>query len=293
VGVAALVLLGAPAAVGTPLLFGYIRHSGASRSAVVRTRALFSAAWFVGPPVAALIIAGPGPRTLVLAIGLVGALNVAATSALPRRRAPVDEGAQDQPVGTPLPVGNPTLVLVLLVVIFAGLQATNTAGTSIITLFTTETLHLSPVWGGVALGVAAALEVPALLALARMYRKRQDDLRILGAASVVGIAYYLGVAVVPNGTVLICLQLLNAMFYAVVAGVGLTGFRALIAGPGRASGMLANSQRIGAILAGPLVALGSLGSWGLRTVFLGCAVVTLAALGLMQVTRRVAAVTAP
>ena len=122
-----------------------------------------------------------------------------------------------------------------------------------------------------------------------MYRQNQDDLRILSIASLIGIAYYLGVALVPNGTLLIALQLPNAMFYAVVAGVGLTVFQALIAGAGRASGMLANSQRVGAILAGPLVALGSLGAWGLRAVFLGCAVVTLAAIRLMHATRRLTA----
>ncbi len=292
VGVAALVLLGAPAVVGTPLLFGYIRHAGAARSEVVRTRALFSAAWFVGPPLAAVIIARPGAHTLVLAIGLVGALQVVATAALRSHPAAVRSHDAEAELGEATPLRNPTVVLILLVVIFAGLQATNTAGISIITLFSTETLHLSPVWGGVALGVAAAIEVPALLGLARLYRKKQDDFRILTIASVIGIGYYLGVAAVPSGALLILLQIPNALFYAVVAGVGLTIFQALIAGPGRASGMLANSQLVGAILAGPLVALGSLGSLGLRAVWIGCAIVTLGLLGLMHVTRRLIAASA-
>ena len=211
IGVAALVFLGAPAAVGYPLLFGYIRHTGASKSEVVRTRALFTGARFVGPPLAAVIIAGPGPRTLVLAIGLVGVLTVAATASL--RDHHVSETGDELDAQTPHrpSLRHPTAVLMLLVVTFAGLQATNTAGTAIMTLFTTETLHLSPVWGGVALGVAAAIEVPALLVLARMYRSDQDDLRILSIASLIGIAYYLGVALVPNGGLLVVLQLLNGV----------------------------------------------------------------------------------
>ncbi|MBI1377830.1 MAG: MFS transporter [Frankiales bacterium] len=315
----ALVLLGAPAAVGTPLAFGYAKRTGATQSQVVLTRAAFSFAWFLGPPVAALVISGPGPHALLLVVSAVGALTAVAGFGL-RNLPAADAGhhaeGRAEPVGAPdgllpadapsaeegvvrgaspdvdpaveagHPARSPRTLMVLLVVTFAALQAANIAGTSVMTLYVTETLHLPTVWGGAALGVAAALEVPALFALARLYRNPQDDLRLLAGATVIGVLYYLGAAAVASGPVLLALQVLNAAFYAVVAGVGLTLFQARIAGPSRASGMLTNSQRVGAIFAGSIIGLGSVGSWGLRAVWVGCAGVTLAALGLLLAARR-------
>ena len=285
VGVAGLVLLGAPAAVGTPLLFGYVRHSGAPPSEVVRARAMFSMAWVAGPPVAALIISGAGGHALVLGIGLVGALNMLTIGLMYR-------SAHSRPTGTPAAHAAPsphTLVprttIALLVVAFAVLQSTNTAAVAITTLFATRTLHLTPVWGGVALGVAAGLEVPALLLLSRGSR-RIGELPLLSLACLAAIAYYIGVSVAPNGYVLIGLQVLNAGFVAVVAGVGLTLFQSIVAGPGAAAGLMSNAQRGGALMSGPLIGLGSLLGEGLRTVFLAAAVVALLSFGLFRLAAR-------
>ncbi len=288
VAVIGLVLLGAPAAVGVPLLFGFIRHSGAGRGDVVRTRAVFSMAWVVGPPLAAGIISLGGGRALVAAIGLVGVLVLVAVALIrPRREAQPGEAGPVPPAGASAERAGarhrlvPTVVLVALVAAFAALQATNSTAVAMTTLFATHTLHLSPLWGGVALGVAAGLEVPALFLLGRESR-RMSDVSLLGTACVVGAAYYLLVGLAPSGYVLVALQVLNAASYAVVAGVGLTLFQAIIAGPGAAAGLLSNAQRVGALLSAPLIALGSFLPGGIRAVFVACAGVALLALVLVR-----------
>lgn len=286
VGVAGLVLLGAPAAVGTPLLFGFVRHSGAPATEVVRARAMFSAAWVAGPPVAALIISGAGGHALVVGIGVVGALNLLASVVL--HRSAVRAASADVPTtapGTPSRTLVPRATIALLVAAFAVLQATNSASVAVTTLFATRDLHLSPVWGGVALGVAAGLEVPGLLLLGRASR-RLGDLQLLTLACLAGIAYYLGVSVTPNGYVLVVLQVLNAAFVAVMAGVGLTLFQSIIGGPGAAAGLLSNAQRGGALLSGPLIGVGAVLGSGLRAVFVAAAVVASVSLGLFRLAAR-------
>ena len=63
---------------------------------------------------------------------------------------------------------------------------------------------------------------------------------------------------VPGPVLLIALQVLDAWFFAVVAGVGLTLFQQVIPRPGLASGMFVNTRRLGAIVSGAVIGLGSL-----------------------------------
>jgi SET family sugar efflux transporter-like MFS transporter len=77
---------------------------------------------------------------------------------------------------------------------------------------------------------------------------------------------------------LIGLQILNAWFFATVAGVGLTHFQELIPRPGLASGLYVNTRRVGAIVSGPIITIGSATPLGYGGVFLTCAVITMAAL---------------
>ena len=77
VAVLALVALGGPAGVGSSLLFAHLKHSGASASDVVNTRAVVSFAWVAGPPLATFIISSLGNRSILLAIAVVAVANIA------------------------------------------------------------------------------------------------------------------------------------------------------------------------------------------------------------------------
>jgi hypothetical protein len=75
-------------------------------------------------------------------------------------------------------------------------------------------------------------------------------------------------------------------FFAAVAGVGLTLFQDLIPRPGLASGLYVNTRRVGAIIAGPIISLGSATTLGYGGVFLACAIITTAALVTLGATNR-------
>ena len=276
---------------GSSLLYAHLRHSGGSTADVVNTRAIFSVAWVAGPPLATLIIGTFGIRAILAAIVAVAVLNVATTAVMiaqQRRRV----AAADVP--TPTVVDGPPargLTAALVMVAFVGLQATNAVAIAIMTIYVTQTMRLDILWAGVALGVAAGLEVPALLAMGRL-SERFSHLTLIATGCLAGIAYYLGLAFVADPWSLLALQLLNAWFFAAVAGVGLPLFQDLIPRPGLATGLYMNTRRVGAIVSGPIVAVGALTVLGERGIFVACAALILLALLVVGAAARSKRVTA-
>ncbi|MFT4052224.1 MAG: MFS transporter [Microbacterium sp.] len=283
VAVAALVILGGPAGVGSSLLFAHLKASGAHPSDVIGTRAVYSFAWVAGPPLAAIVMGVFGDRALLLALAAVVALNIATTALMARRRtAPAAAPPAAAPPDGPAPVG--VAAVGAIVIGFSLLQGTNSAAVSMMSLFVTQSLGLPLVWSGVVLGVCALLEIPALLAIGRLSR-RLSSLVLIVTGCLAGIAYYAGVALVTGPVVLLLLQILNAWFYGVVAGVGLTLFQQIIARPGLASGLFANTVRIGSVISGPMIALASSAA-GYRGIFAVCAVLTIVALVVVAAAQR-------
>src|ERR687883_263140 len=92
-------------------------------------------------------------------------------------------------------------------------------------------------------------------------------------------------AAVSGPILLLALQLLNAGFFAVVAGVGLALFQEIIPRPGLASGLYTNTRRLGAIVSGFVISLGSF-AFGYRAVFAACGALTLGALTVVAVLAR-------
>jgi MFS transporter, SET family, sugar efflux transporter len=174
---------------------------------------------------------------------------------------------------------------VLVTAAFVVLQATNATAMAIMTIYATETLRLGVWWAGIALGVAAALEVPALLLIGRL-TGRFSSLGLLATACLAGTAYYLGLAIVTGPVALIALQVLNAWAFAGIAGVGLPLFQQMIPRPGLATGLYMNTRRLGAIVSGPIIAFGSLTVLGQRGIFLTCASLTLVGLAILAVAGR-------
>lgn len=275
--VVGLIVMGGPAGVGSSLLFAHLRHSGAGATDVVNTRATVSFAWVAGPPLATFIIGALGNRAILLALGAVAVLNVATTAAMiSRRRA---GAVEDRPKAHGEEDGHPFSKTGVAAVVlgFIALQATNSAAVSIMGLFVTQGLGVDIIWAGIALGVSAALEIPALFLIGRLSR-RYSSRALIASGCVAGIAYYAAMAFVSNPATLIALQVLNAWFFGIVAGVGLTLFQRLIPRPGLASGLYTNTRRVGAIVSGPIIALGSTTAFGYQGVFAACAALTVLAL---------------
>ncbi|GAB3464378.1 MFS transporter [Kineococcus endophyticus] len=276
--VVALVVLGGPAGVGSSLLFAHLKNAGAGAEQVVRTRAVFSAAWIAGPPLATVLL-GYGVHWLLAAVVVIAALNVVTTLQLRRG---VAVGAPEAPAGPGVPWRGTALVAVA----FVAVAAANSAAVSVMSLFVTQRLGLDVVWAGIVLGVSAGLEIPALLLLGRL-TARFGDLPLVLSGCLAGTAYYLGVVFVAVGPVsLLALQALNAWFFAISAGVGLTMFQRIIPRPGLAVGVFGNVRKVGQVIAGPVIAVGSSTHLGYGGVFAVCAGLTTVALLVVLVSRR-------
>lgn len=282
--VIALLVFGGPAGVGSTLLFAELRRTGAPVSTVMQTRAIVSIAWVAGPPAATLIMGVFGDRAILPVLAAIGALNVATTAVMlssARRRpdpapAPASAESERQPMRMDVVVG--------VMVAFILLQATNAVVTSIMTLYVVDELGQAVVWGGIVLGVAALLEVPAFWLIARLSRRFSTN-ALLVSGCIAGIAYYLGLVVARDPIALIALQIPNAWFFSVVAGIGITLFQDIIPRPGLATGLNMNTRRIGAILSGPIIAIASVEGFGFPGVFAACAALTGIALAIITFVR--------
>jgi MFS transporter, SET family, sugar efflux transporter len=159
---------------------------------------------------------------------------------------------------------------------------------TIMTVYVTDTLRLNVMWAGIALGVAAALEVPALLLIGRL-SNRFSHLGLIATGCLAGIAYYVGLMFVTEPILLIALQPLNAWSFAGIAGIGLPLFQLMIPRPGLSTGLYMNTRRLGAIVSGPIIAIGSLTVLGQRGIFLVSAALTLISLAIIAVANRTTA----
>jgi SET family sugar efflux transporter-like MFS transporter len=115
---------------------------------------------------------------------------------------------------------------------------------------------------------------------------RYSHLTLIATGCLAGAGYYAGLAFVSDPWSLLALQLLNAWFFAAVAGVGLPLFQDLIPRPGLATGLYMNTRRLGAIVSGPIIAIGALSVLGDRGIFLACAGLTVLALLVVGVVAR-------
>lgn len=278
----ALVALGGPGGIGITLLFAHIMKAGATPSEIVNTRAVFSASWVIGPPIATSLIGWLGGRSVLIVVGVFAALNalIAWWMRVPgNAEATKRIGADPSPTPASEPVTSWRSALrphvLIVAVAFALAQATNTAAVSVLSLYITQGLHLPVVWAGVSAGLAAGLEIPALVVLGKLSGRVSSHVLLLcGCAA--GIAYYSAMSLTHDLIVLLSLQVLNAWFYATIAGIGLTLFQGLIPRPGLANGVFANTGGVGSVMAGALIALAD-APWSYSGMYAACAAVMLAA----------------
>ena len=266
--VVALVLLGGPPGVGSTLLFAQLRHSGAAPARVVRTRAIVSFAWVIGPLLATAVAGAGSPRAALALLAAIAVVNVVTGLLLirSRRRASDPQPAAPGTSGlAALRQVRPGRALVVLAA-FVALQAANIATVTITGLYVSRSLHAPILWAGIALGLAALLEIPALLLVGRLVG-RWSTRALVTAGCAAGAVYYALAAVAPGPIAFLALQPLNAVFFAVVAGVGLTLFQDVFPAPGLASGLFTNTRRIGAVLSGALIAAAALAPDAYRSVY--------------------------
>ena len=90
-------------------------------------------------------------------------------------------------------------------------------------------LHLPEKLAGIAWGTAAGLEIPTML-IAGYYAKRFGKRFLMRIAAVAGLLFYVGMLTVHTPALLLALQLLNAIYIGILAGISILYFQDLMPG---------------------------------------------------------------
>ncbi|WP_110877197.1 sugar efflux transporter SetB [Franconibacter helveticus] len=235
-------------------------------------RAQVSLAWVVGPPLAYALAMGFGFEVMYLSAAaafVVCALIV--WGFLPSMR------KEPQATSTTLeaPRRNRRDAL-LLFVICTLMWGTNSLYIINMPLYIINELHLPEKLAGVMMGTAAGLEIPTML-IAGYYAKRFGKRFLMRAAIVGGVLFYIGMITLTNPIMLLALQLLNAIYIGILAGIGMLYFQDLMPGQaGAATTLYTNTTRVGWIIAGSLAGVIA-EIWNYHAVFYVALVMTAAA----------------
>lgn len=273
------VLLASLANTAMPQLFALAREyaDNSAREVVMFSsvmRAQLSLAWVIGPPLAFMLALNYGFTVMfsiaagifTLSLVLIAfMLPSVARVELPSENAlSMQGGWQDSNVR-------------MLFVASTLMWTCNTMFIIDMPLWISSELGLPDKLAGFLMGTAAGLEIPAMI-LAGYYVKRYGKRRMMVIAVAAGVLFYTGLIFFHSRMALMTLQLFNAVFIGIVAGIGMLWFQDLMPGrAGAATTLFTNSISTGVILAG--VIQGAIAqSWGHFAVYWVIAVISVVAL---------------
>ena len=275
------VLLASLANTAMPQLFALAREyaDSSAREVVMFSsvmRAQLSLAWVIGPPLAFMLALNYGFTamfTIAAGIFIISfALIALILPSVARVEQPADvavtqiSGWRD---------GNVRKLFVASTLMWT----CNTMYIIDMPLWISGDLGLPDRLAGILMGTAAGLEIPAMI-LAGYYVKRIGKRRMMTLAVAAGELFYIGLIFFHSERALLLLQLFNAVFIGIVAGIGMLWFQDLMPGrAGAATTLFTNSISTGVILAG--VIQGALAqSYGHGMVYWAIAGISLLTLGL-------------
>ncbi|MDM5131774.1 MFS transporter [Aeromonas piscicola] len=272
------VLLASLAATASPQLFALAREYADSRnkradmfSSVLRAQ--FSLAWVIGPPIAFALAIGYGFEVMYLASALAYLICAFVVWRwLPSLPLPTPNSEVERVSSWRDPSVRALFIASTLMWTCNSMYLIN------MPLYITRELGLEEKLAGVLMGTAAALEIPFML-LAGYYTQRFGKRPMMLVAVLAGVGFYVGLVTLSSQSALIALQLLNAIFIGIVAGIGMSYFQDLMPGrAGVATTLFANSIRTGSIMAGAIA--GTVAEiWSFHGVFMVATALALAALG--------------
>ncbi|QHM69756.1 sugar efflux transporter [Mixta intestinalis] len=274
------VLLSALASVAMPQIFALAREYAdrSAREVVMFSsvmRAQLSLAWVIGPPLSFALALNYGFTVMFTVAALLFlvclALVAFALPSVPRVAQPPEvlltqiSAWRDKDVR-------------LLFVASMMMWTCNTMYIIDMPLYISSVLGLPERLAGLLMGTAAGLEIPIML-LAGHFVKRTGKRRIMLLAVACGVLFYLGLVLFQSRTALMLLQIFNAVFIGIIAGIGMLWFQDLMPGrPGAATTLFTNSISTGTILAGLLqgTLAESFGHYAVYWLALGIALVAFA-----------------
>ncbi|MBJ3816910.1 sugar efflux transporter SetB [Shimwellia pseudoproteus] len=225
-------------------------------------RAQVSLAWVVGPPLAYALALGFGFEVMYLCAGLAFVVCAAIVWWL----LPSMPKAPQATASRPQAPARHRRDALLLFVACTMMWGCNSLYIINMPLYIINELHLPEKLAGVMMGTAAGLEIPTML-IAGYYAKRFGKRFLLRVATAAGLLFYLGMLTLQNEIVLLGLQLLNAIFIGILAGIGMLYFQDLMPGQaGSATTLYTNTTRVGWIIAGSLAGV-SAEIWSYHAAF--------------------------
>lgn len=239
-------------------------------------RAQLSLAWVIGPPLAFTLALNYGFTTMFLiAVGIFAVSLALIAFSLPS----VERLEQPADMAITEVSGWKDKNLRLLFIASTLMWTCNTMYIIDMPLWISSELGLPDTLAGLLMGTAAGLEIPAML-LAGYYVKRFGKRRMMVTAVISGVLFYLGLNLFHTREALLLLQLFNAVFIGIIAGIGMLWFQDLMPGrAGSATTLFTNSISTGVILAG-VIQGGLAESFGHHTVYWAIAALSVVTLGM-------------
>lgn len=222
-------------------------------NAIMRAQIAF--AWVAGPP-AGFLLATYYSFSLSYSVAaglylLVGIVSFKLLPRLPKKVPHVDHTGEQ----VMLPPLTPAIKqsLWFCVVAFSLMWGVNNAYLISLPIHLKDNLHIDAQWMGWVMGTTAALEVPFML-LAGHYASRFRLVNLIRCAGVAALFLYLGVYVATDLWHLFVLQISNAIFIGLLAGVGVSVIQELMPGrSGGASALYTNTTHMGNLFSSLLV----------------------------------------
>ncbi|MCS2156894.1 sugar efflux transporter [Scandinavium sp. H11S7] len=275
------VLLASLANTAMPQLFALAREyaDSSAREVVMFSsvmRAQLSLAWVIGPPLAFMLALNYGFTVMFSIAAGIFVLSLALIAfALP------SVARVEQPAAVALTQvsgwGDKNVRMLFLASTL--MWTCNTMYIIDMPLWISSDLGLPDKLAGFLMGTAAALEIPAMI-LAGYYVKRFGKRRMMVTAVAAGVLFYIGLILFHSREALLILQLFNAVFIGIIAGIGMLWFQDLMPGrAGSATTLFTNSISTGVILAGVIQGAVSQ-SWGHQYVYWVIAAVSVVTLAL-------------
>ncbi|ADU67971.1 MFS transporter [Pantoea sp. At-9b] len=246
------VLLSALASVAVPQIFALAREYAdrSAREVVMFSsvmRAQLSLAWVIGPPLSFALALNYGFVTLFCVAAVIFLLSLLLIwRTLPSVPRVVVSPEQVLTQLSPWKDSQVRLLFIASVIMWT----CNVMYLIDMPLYISSTLGLPEKLAGLLMGTAAGLEIPLML-LAGHYARRFGKRRLVQVALVAAVVFYLGLGLFQSRTALMVLQLFNAAFIGIVAGIGMLWFQDLMPGrAGAATTMFTTSISTGMIVAG-------------------------------------------
>jgi MFS transporter, SET family, sugar efflux transporter len=224
-------------------------------NAIMRAQIAF--AWVAGPPVGFLLATNFGfdvsySVAAVLYI-LVAIASFKLLPRLPAKQKQLTESGEQVSLAPLVPAVKQSLWICAIG--FSLLWGVNNAYLISLPIHLKDNLQIDAQWMGWVMGTTAALEVPFML-LAGHYASRFRLISLIRCAGIAALLLYIGVYFADQLWHLFVLQICNAIFIGVLAGLGVSVIQDLMPGrSGAASGLYTNTTHIGNLLSSLMVGI--------------------------------------